>query len=118
MRKYLTDYVRWLEALLASGQPIDYDRLEQRHLVMIGFMQHERLVHFLVTMLFALSFIVTLGVFLSTEILPLLILLLMILALLVPYIIHYYFLENTVQKLYFLYDEIRSRHNPQKKQSE
>ena len=29
--------------------------------------------------------------------------------LLIPYIMHYYFLENSVQKMYRLYDEINSR---------
>ena len=36
-------------------------------------------------------------------------LMVMILVLLVPYIGHYYFLENSVQELYLIYDVILSR---------
>ena len=35
----------------------------------------------------------------------------MILVLLVPYVGHYYFLENSVQELYLIYDVILSRIN-------
>ncbi|MBP0988409.1 MAG: hypothetical protein J6S92_09030, partial [Oscillospiraceae bacterium] len=76
---------------------------------MIEFMQHERLIHFLVTMLFALGFFIILGIYLITQILMLLPLLLLVLGLIVPYIMHYYFLENTVQKIYKMYDEINRR---------
>ncbi len=109
MRKYLTSYIAWLEELLRSDKPVDYDELEKRHLIMTQFMQHERLIHFLVTMLFALGFFIVLAVYLLAEMILLLPLMLLILALLVPYIAHYYFLENSVQKLYRLYDEIHTR---------
>jgi hypothetical protein len=67
----------------------------------ISFYQHERFIHLLVMALIALltlmSFIATAW---HTEFLPLAAL---FLVLLVPYIFHYYFLENSVQKLYKLY---------------
>ena len=110
MRKYLTEYIAWLEELLdATNEKIDYEELEQRHLQMTQFMQHERLIHFLVTMLFALGFFIVLGDYLTAELIMLLPLLILILALLIPYIAHYYFLENSVQKLYRMDDEIHHR---------
>ena len=113
MREYLTNYLTELEKLLESGQELDYEQLLKDHLVMIQFMQHERLIHFLVTMLFALGFFITLGIFLTTDVLMLAALLVLILALLVPYIMHYYFLENSVQKMYRLYDEMNRRNKAQ-----
>ena len=109
MRKYLTEYLANLEALLASEQALDYAELERSHLIMIQFMQHERLIHFLVTILFALGFFITLAIYLLGELVMLLPLLILILGLLVPYIAHYYFLENSVQKMYHLHDEIHAR---------
>lgn len=109
MRKYLTEYLLRLTALLDAGEVSDYDELQRQHLMMIQFMQHERLVHFLVTMLFALGFFIVLGIFLVCENMMMLPLLVLILALLCPYIAHYYFLENSVQKMYFLNDEINKR---------
>ncbi|MBR4201534.1 MAG: hypothetical protein IKQ91_09750, partial [Oscillospiraceae bacterium] len=85
MRKYLTDYLRHLEELLASGEAIDYDDLERSHLIMIQFMQHERLVHFLVTILFALGFFISLAIYLLGDLIMMLPLLILILGLLVPY---------------------------------
>ena len=110
MRAYLTAYLAGLEALLADeSAPHDYAEISRRHLQMIAFMQHERLIHFLVTMLFALGFFMVFGFFLVTERAMLVPLLVLILALLVPYIMHYYFLENSVQKMYRLNDEINGR---------
>ncbi len=116
MREYLTQYLSSLEALLERGDCGDYRKLLHDHLIMIGFMQHERLIHFLVTILFALGFFITLGIYLVTEITMLAVLLILILALLVPYIMHYYFLEKSVQKMYKLYDEINRRAAAQEKE--
>lgn len=115
MRKYLTEYLAKLEAQLASGEDLDYAELERSHLIMIQFMQHERLIHFLVTILFALGFFISLGIYLLSELLMMLPLLILILGLLVPYIAHYYFLENSVQKMYKLHDEIHARRLKQTK---
>ena len=116
MKKYLSEYLARLEALLAKEQPadFDYDALLQSHLQMIQFMQHERLIHFLVTMLFAICFFIAMGVFSLGNIIYMVPLLILILSLLVPYIAHYYFLENSVQKMYRLYDEICGRCRKQK----
>lgn len=118
MRKYLTEYLAHLEALLESGEEIDYDDLERSHLIMIEFMQHERLIHFLVTMLFSVCFFMIFCVFLVAEIAGLILLMVMILSLLIPYVAHYYFLENSVQKMYRLHDEIHARRMKQQKNNE
>ena len=110
MRKYLTEYLRALEAKLAEADDsLDYAELERSHLIMIQFMQHERLVHFLVTILFALGFFITLAIYLLGELIMMLPLLILILGLLIPYIAHYYFLENSVQKMYKLYDRMLAK---------
>lgn len=109
MRKYLTEYLAQMEALLKSGRITDYDEEIRKHLCKIEFMQHERLIHFLVTMLFTLGLFITLSVYLMTENFMLIPLLALILVLLVPYIMHYYFLENSVQKMYFIYDELTAQ---------
>ena len=71
-------------------------------LTRIGFYQHERLIHLIVTMTFAVMTVLCL-VFSGGE--PNIIMLLggLFLLLEVPYIWHYYFLENSVQELYTLY---------------
>lgn len=106
MHKYLSTYLREIDALIADGTLPDPDARIRSHLDKIQFMQHERLIHFLVTILFALVFFITLGFFLVTAEMRLLPILGLVLILLVPYIFHYYFLENSVQKMYVQYDAL------------
>lgn len=73
-------------------------------LVQIGFFQHERLIHLIVTVTFALLTLISfLGCFAWPGISFFLLTGLFII-LLIPYIKHYYILENGVQKLYEYYD--------------
>ena len=72
-------------------------------------MQHERIVHFLVTMMFALILSIFMGIVIFTDNPAMLLLVTIILVLLGFYIKHYYFLENTVQKMYRVYDDILSK---------
>lgn len=102
-----------LEKEYREGAPEDgkggCDRIrkeKQELLVQIEFFQHERLVHLLVTVLFAL---LTMIVFIQAVTAFSLwsgVLLLSLLVLLVPYIRHYYILENGTQKLYQYYDRL------------
>ena len=78
-------------------------------LIQIQFFQHERLIHLLVTLLFALLFVGTTLFFTVYPTLPLLVLDLLFLVLLVPYIRHYYILENGTQRLYHLQDKLWKR---------
>lgn len=86
-------------------------------LIQIGFFQHERLIHLIVTVLFALM---TILVFLLavTNFAPWNgVLLLLLLVLLIPYIKHYWLLENGTQKLYQYYDKMEELYNGEDKVS-
>ncbi len=106
MKPYMKRYEAYLREQLSHPDPAHLAALRKETLVQIGFMQHERLIHFLVTMLFALLFLISLGILLFQPSVGLLLLTLLLLALLIPYIGHYYYLENTVQKLYVLYNQL------------
>lgn len=108
MKKYFSEYIAYvISALESSGT--DFKSLKSEMLVKIGFMQHERLIHFLVTILFALLMFMSLIAFFVSESLGMLAAAALMFALLIPYIAHYYFLENGVQKLYALYDQVCER---------
>ncbi len=111
MEKRLKNYLLRMEELLKqadSGRLSGEERRLQQEelLVQIAFFQHERMVHLIVTVTFALlTMLALLACVLSPE--PMLfILVLLFLVLLVPYIRHYYILENGVQKLYTCYDHL------------
>ncbi len=76
-------------------------------LIQIGFFAHERLVHLIVTVTFAILTMLAVVGFLISEKLGLIALIVLLMVLLVPYIRHYYILENGVQRLYTFYDELQ-----------
>lgn len=88
-------------------QELVRDKL-QEHLVQVGFFQHERLIHLIVTVTFALLEMLAIVLSVISDSLFTLVLPVVILILLVPYIHHYYILENEVQKMYVQYDRMRS----------
>ena len=110
MGNKLKTYIKKIRTKLDSGEPIeDPEGFKTELLREIGFWQHERLIHLLVTFLFALLTMMVLLVLVFTASIPLLMLFVMLMVLLVPYIKHYYILENGVQTLYVLYEEITRR---------
>lgn len=87
----------------------DWEKISEDYLIKISFYQHERLIHLIVTVLFAIMETIVVTATVITDSLGLMILSAAILVLLIPYVAHYYFLENTVQKMYLVYDEMVSR---------
>ena len=82
--------------------------IKKEHLVQISLFQHERLVHLIVTVTFALlEMLAILLTVVSGELFPIL-LSGALLILLIPYVRHYYILENEVQKMYGQYDALCS----------
>lgn len=87
-------------------QELVRDKLEE-HLVQVGFFQHERLIHLIVTVTFALLEMLAIVLSVISDSLFTLLLPIVILILLIPYVRHYYILENEVQKMYVQYDRMR-----------
>ena len=87
-------------------QKLIQDKLEE-HLVQVGFFQHDRLIHLIVTVTFALLEMLAIVLSVISDSLFTLLLPVVILILLIPYIRHYYILENEVQKMYVQYDRMR-----------
>ncbi len=120
MGKRLKEYIRKMQALTdsfakeAEEMPAEEKaafriRLEKEKaelLIQIGFFQHERLIHLIVTVLFALMTILVFLLGVTAFSLWNGILLLLLFTLLIPYIRHYYLLENGTQKLYQYYDKL------------
>ncbi|MBR4509904.1 MAG: hypothetical protein IKP25_04380 [Ruminococcus sp.] len=113
MTEYLKNYMKYIqERLDKCSDSAGLDEIMAEHKDKIAFMQHERIVHFLVTMMFALILAIFMGIEIFTENPAILLLVTIIIVLLGFYIKHYYFLENTVQKMYRVYDDIlRKRRN-------
>ena len=97
------------EQLLSKGDKQKWNDLRRKHKRMIKDMQHERLIHLIVTFAFGALLLITMGIALIRPSLQVFILMGLFFILLVPYIIHYFFLENTIQRWYKLMDEIEEK---------
>ena len=110
MEKRLKKYLEYYKRCAEGEKPIgDRDAFLKEMLVQIQFFQHERLIHLIVTVLFALVTVMSILANLLIQEWVVVALIVMFLVLLVPYIRHYYILENSVQLLYEYYDAIRER---------
>lgn len=106
LKKYLAYYKSYAEGeRKAENKEVFLTEM----LVQIQFFQHERLIHLIVTVLFAVLAVMSILGSLIIQELVVLLLCLMFFVLLIPYIRHYYILENGVQKLYDYYDKIQER---------
>lgn len=110
MRKRILAYRGMIDELLKkleNGENTEnLGQIMSEHLVQIGFFQHERLIHLIVTVLFALLEFLSFFMCLTVTNAGTILLTFAVLILLVPYIRHYYLLENEVQKMYIQYDKM------------
>lgn len=114
MYKRLCEYIAYIEEQtrpenMKKLSPQERESLKEQLLVQTGFFQHERLIHLIVTHIFAMITIVTMAVMLYFKTIPLFILFVLEIGLLFPYIVHYYHLENGTQTLYTYYDRFIGR---------
>lgn len=108
MKKRMIQYLAYMDAILQEeDSQLDYEELMANHLKQIEFFMHERLIHLIVTVTFAILTVMTLFALMLSQSVQLLPLILLLLVLLVPYVFHYYRLENGVQKMYDQYDKLR-----------
>lgn len=108
MRKWVKDHENYV---LHNKGNLSIKELRAWHERKLAYLQHERLIHLIVTLLTAMAVIFAIGVFIffpeGREYTALFVLGLMIL--LAFYFRHYFFLENTVQKWYMIDEELHNR---------
>ena len=105
MERRILEYRKCIDELLLKPEA-DWQKIMEEHLVQIGFFQHERFIHLIVTVLFAIMECFALGMTTAFFQIPWFLLTVIILVLLIPYVRHYYILENEVQKMYGQYDKL------------
>lgn len=102
MKKYILNYIKYIDDNMSKTD----NKFIEKHLIKIKFFEWERLFHLIVTItaviLTILSFILGIGL---NNIL-IIIIGYMIMCFTIPYIYHYFLLENCVQKMYRQYDEM------------
>ena len=107
MKRFCREHEARVTAAVAAGEATP--ELLEEHLRMIAWVQHERLVHLIVTVMVVLCELFTVDLVLlhpELGIVPAVIMLGMA-VLMGFYFWHYFFLENTVQRWYRMADEMR-----------
>ena len=105
MEKRILNYRRYIDELLTRSD-VNWEAIIKEHLIQISFFQHERLIHLIVTITFAILEVIVIGLCVVSFTLGVGLLAIALLILLVPYVRHYYILENEVQKMYWQYDKM------------
>ena len=109
MKRFCREHEARVTAAVAAGEATP--ELLEEHLRMIAWVQHERLVHLIVTVMVVLCELFTVDLVLlhpELGIVPAVIML-GLAVLLGFYFWHYFFLENTVQRWYRIAEEMRKR---------
>ena len=107
MKYNLKEYLKYIRNL-ETNKKIDKEEISDL-LTNIKFFQHERLIHLIVTVFVGISTILFFGIALENELISFIILALITLVLFIFYILHYYFLENSVQELYKHYWNLKDK---------
>ena len=102
MKKYLEEYIRETDKKINENKITKKDI--EDHLIKINFFQHERLIHLLVTLSYAVYLFLSIIIF--TKIWQFVVIVYIILIILLFYVKYYFFLETRVQYLYKEYDNM------------
>ena len=105
MEQRILKYRKYIDELLARSD-LDWEAVIKEHLIQISFFQHERLIHLIVTITFAILEVIVIALSVVSFTIGVGLLAIALLVLLIPYIRHYYILENEVQKMYWQYDQM------------
>lgn len=111
MGGYITTYMKAVEAAL-ENENTDFETLKREHLVQIEFIQHERLVHLMVTIMCCLLLFIGLGVFFISGMTAFMAVNGLMLILVFSYLLYYFFIENSTQELYKQYNRICAKLEP------
>lgn len=110
VKKYCAEHERYILSRLETDDALG--ALLIFHALKISWLQHERLVHLIVLFMISVLFFFSVGLSVALGNPFVLVLVAIVLVLLGAYIRHYFFLENTVQHWYTLYDRIYGKTKP------
>lgn len=113
MKKRIQSYMAYMDQQLEHNESgLSYEELCIEHEKQLAYFMHERLVHLLVTLTFAILAFVTFFMAVMNFSMGMIVLFFAFLILLIPYIMHYYLLENSVQYMYRQYDRLQQLIHP------
>ncbi len=108
--KYWLEHEKIIQQALSNKKGrIDWPRLQQKHLAKTKLLQHERLIHLLVTLSFGSFSLLSFFAFLLLDRIEIVIPAIVFLVTTLVYVIHYYRLENATLRWYKLTDKLADK---------
>lgn len=105
MREYMREHIELIDNYIKGKKHVNLNDVINDHLKKISIFQHERLIHLLVTLFYA---IITLFFLVLTIVSYLFIpISIIVMIFLILYIYHYFYLEKGVQYMYKQYDILK-----------
>lgn len=114
MGSYIKTYMRSVDKAL-EDESTDFAALKREHLVQIEFIQHERLIHHMVTIMCCILLFIGMCVFFLSQLTAFMVVNALLLILDFSYLIYYFFIENSTQQLYRQYNKICAKLEPDNK---
>lgn len=111
MGSYIKNYMKAVDDAIEKDDT-DFEALQREQLVQIGFIQHERIVHLIVTVMCCLLLFLGLGIFFLCGLLAVMAVNVVLLVLVFAYLMYYCFIENRTQQMYRQYNRICKRLHP------
>ena len=113
MKKRILKYKSDVDEFLKNPpEDVKWDDEIKKHLVQLEFFKHERHMHLIVIFLFAIMCFFTVLSCVDNPMFEKAIIFASLMVLMIPYLLHYYLLENSVQKMYEQYDEMQGKIRP------
>lgn len=112
MGSYIKTYMQSVEEAL-ENENTDFEVLKREHLMQIEFIQHERLIHLMVTIMCCILLFIGLGLFFISGLTAFMAVNFLMLVLVFCYLIYYFYIENSTQKLYRQYNRICVKTDPE-----
>ena len=110
MITYLKNHENFIQEILnRNDEKTDWKKISKMHERKLHYFQHERLIHLLVMLTTSLAALLSFFFTLILELPSFFILTFIILMLSIAYVVHYFKLENGVQRLYSLGDKIEEK---------
>lgn len=105
MAKYIVNYLKYADDNIEKAD----SKFISDHLIKIGFFQHERLIHLIVTVTSVILNLLAFFLGYAFGNIVIIIFGYMVMCFTIPYIYHYFLLENGVQKMYRQYDMMKNK---------
>ncbi len=119
MKKRILAYVKRINGCINGEIPVDsWEELLEEHILQLGWFQHERFVHMFIMLAFAIFTVACIMTEVVTGYTPLLAVIALFLILLIPYIKHYYLMENKCQEMLDQYDAIWAKVKEERRSKE